>query len=323
MLNGMSVSVPFKSLMQLFRLPNVLMIILTQVLLRYCIVLPFLYSDAPYAISPLPDFLILVAVTVFIAMGGYVINDYFDQKTDSINRPEKQVVNRTISGRTAMRIYLILNGMAILLGFYLAWRIHTLTIALVFPFISALLYIYSARYKRELFRGNFIVAVLSACVILIVWLFEFFWMRLNAMQFVSVLAGIHWVTYVFLAYALFAFLVSMVREIIKDMEDTQGDAVAGCKTLPLVFGITVSGYVAGAVLLIMVILLGFVQIVLSRFGLYAVLWYFAGTVQSGALFVILRLVQSKDKRDFHLLSNLCKMIMLAGILSMVVVFFTH
>lgn len=323
MLNGMSVSVIFKSLMQLFRLPNVLMIILTQVLLRYCIVLPFLYADAPDAISPLPDFLILVAVTVFIAMGGYVINDYFDQKTDSINRPERQVVNRTISGQAAIQIHLILNGIAILLGFYLAWRIHTLTIALVFPFISALLWIYSARYKRELFWGNFIVAVLSACVILIVWLFEFFWMRLNAVQFVSVIAGIHSVTNVFLAYALFAFLVSMVREIIKDIEDAPGDAVVGCKTLPLVFGVAVSGYVAGAILVVMIFLLGFVQVILYRFGLFVVLWYFAGTVQSLAMFVVLRLAKASDKRDFHLLSNICKMIMLAGILSMVVVFFTH
>jgi 4-hydroxybenzoate polyprenyltransferase len=323
MLTGTSMSVVLKALMQLFRLPNVLMIILIQFLLRYCIVLPFLYADAPDAISPLPDFLILVAVTVFIAIGGYVINDYFDQKTDSINRPEKQVVNRTVSGQTALQIHLILNGIAILLGFYLAWRIHSLTMALVFPFISALLWIYSSRYKRELFWGNFIVAVLSACVILIVWLFEFFWMRLNAMQFVSVLAGIKGVTNVFLAYALFAFLVSMAREIIKDMEDISGDAVVGCKTLPLVYGITVSRYISAGILAVLIILLFWVQLILYRLGLFVVLGYFAVTVQPGAFFVIIKLFQARDKRDFHLLSNFCKMIMLAGILSMVVVFFTY
>jgi 4-hydroxybenzoate polyprenyltransferase len=284
--------------------------------LRYCVVLPFLYSDAPGSISPWPLFLILIAATVLIAIGGYVINDYFDVKIDSINRPGKLVVNKLISGHTAIKLHMILNGIAILLGFYLAWQIKVISFGLVFPFISGLLWIYSAKYKRMLFWGNFIVSGLSAFVILIVWLFEFFWLRMNAVQFVDVINDMSWVTRVFLGYASFAFLVSMVREIIKDMEDADGDAVVGCKTLPLVLGIKYTKIIVGAILLVTIFLLGYAQIILYRLSLNMLFWYFMFTVQSGAVYLLVKLFFAREKEDYHYLSSLCKMIMVAGILSM-------
>ena len=131
------ISVPnLRVLLQLMRLPNVLIIILTQLLLRYCVIEPNLYSESREAISPITDFLILILVTVLIAVGGYVINDYFDVKIDRINRPERMVINKLISGHTAIKLHIILNGIAMVLGFYLAWRIKAISFGLVFPFIS-------------------------------------------------------------------------------------------------------------------------------------------------------------------------------------------
>jgi 4-hydroxybenzoate polyprenyltransferase len=309
-----------KAVMQLIRLPNVLIIILTQVLLRYCIIIPLVYPDNPGAVAPLADFLVLVAVTVLMAIGGYVINDYFDVKIDSINRPDKQVVDKLISPRGTIKLHIILNLAAILLGFYLSFRVKAVSFGLIFPFISGLLWLYSAKYKRMLFWGNFIVSALSAFVILIVWLYEFFWLRLNASSFADSINVVRWVSYVFLGYALFAFLTSAVREIIKDMEDIEGDITYGCKTLPLVIGIKNTRYVVAFIVVATILLLGYAQLILYRLGLMMVFWYFLITVQAGAVYLMANLFVAKDKPDFHFLSNLCKLIMVAGILSMEIIF---
>ena len=147
-----------------------LIIVFTQILLRYCIIEPFIYAKAPSSVSSLPDFAMLVLATMLLAVGGYVINDYFDVMTDRINRPDKLVVNKLISSRAAIKLHILLNGVAILLGFYLAYRIKALSFGFLFPFLSGLLWIYSAKYKRKVFWGNFIIAGMTACVILIIWL---------------------------------------------------------------------------------------------------------------------------------------------------------
>ena len=309
-----------KGVMQLVRLPNVLIIILTQLLLRYCIIIPLLYSDNAGLVIPLTDFLILVAVTVLIAIGGYVINDYFDVKIDRINRPGKLVINKLISPRGAIKLHIILNVIAMILGFYLAWRVKAISFGVIFPFLSGVLWIYSAKYKRMLFWGNFIVSSLSAFVILIVWLFEFFWLRLNAMLFADMIPAIHWVNSIFLGYALFAFLVSLVREIIKDMEDTEGDITFGCKTLPLVAGMHFTRYILAGIILVTILLLGYAQVILYRLNLMMVFWYFLVTVLPGTIYLLVKLFKARDKQEFHFLSNLCKLIMVAGILSMEIIF---
>ncbi|MEI7897591.1 MAG: geranylgeranylglycerol-phosphate geranylgeranyltransferase [bacterium] len=321
--SGFSFISVIRSLAQLVRLPNVLIIILTQVLLRYCIIKQYLFPGMQDAVSPLPDFLLLVLLTVLIAVGGYIINDYFDVKIDRVNRPDRLVVNRLIRANTAIKLHMLLNGIAILLGFYLSWRIKVLSFGLIFPFISGLLWIYSARYKRVFFWGNFIVAALSAFVILVVWLFEFFWLRMNAMLFTSVIAEIRWVTIIFIGYALFAFLVSLVREIFKDMEDAEGDALADCRTLPISLGIRNSKFICGGILLVTLVLLVYSQAILFLHNFYAVSWYFVFTVEPLTIFLLYKLFTAENKKEFHFLSSLCKLIMLAGILSMLVIFISN
>ncbi|MCK9219430.1 MAG: geranylgeranylglycerol-phosphate geranylgeranyltransferase [Bacteroidales bacterium] len=305
------------------RIPNLLIIILTQFLLRYCIVQPFLYSQNPDAISPLPDFVILVITTLLIAIGGYVINDYFDRQIDAINRPDKIVVDRLITARGAIKLHIILNCIAILFGFYLAFRIKALTFGLIFPFISGLLWIYSAKYKRVLFWGNFIVSALSAFVILIIWLYEFFWLRLNAPIFANNLPTLIWVSKVFLIYTFFAFLITLVREIIKDMEDFIGDKTYDCRTIPIVFGLNISKYIIAVIILATILVLAYGQLILFRLNWNMVFWYFMLTVQLPAIYLFVKLFLAKEKADYHFLSSLCKLIMVAGVLSLEIIFITN
>ncbi|MEI7982040.1 MAG: geranylgeranylglycerol-phosphate geranylgeranyltransferase [Bacteroidota bacterium] len=305
-----------KAVARLIRLPNLLIIILTQYLFRYCILTPFIYSGSPASISTFIDFSLLVLVTLLIAIGGYVINDYFDIKIDRINRPDKLAINRIISPRGTIKLHMMLNTIAILIGFYLSYRIRTLSFGIIFPFISGLLWIYSAKYKRVLIWGNLIVSALSAFVIMIVWLFEFFWIRMSPGIFATVIPNLPWVTKIFFAYSLFAFLVSLFREIIKDMEDFGGDKPNDCRTLPVVAGMRISTIIVAVLIIFTIILLAYGQILLFRLELKLLFWYFMVTVQLPAVYLFVKLFRAKEKSDYHFLSLMSKFIMITGILSL-------
>ncbi|MEI6456198.1 MAG: geranylgeranylglycerol-phosphate geranylgeranyltransferase [bacterium] len=317
---GTDITAKLKSIAQLIRLPNILLIILTQFLLRYSILVPFLYQGDSDQLSGVLDFSILVLTTVLITIGGYVINDYFDLKIDQINKPEKLVVNKLISQRQAIKLHLILNGIAIILGFYLAFRVRVIAFGLIFPVITGLLWFYSAKYKSLLVWGNLIVALLSSLVVLIVWLFEFFTLKVDAERFLLVVGNFSWVTRLFLIYALFSFLVSFIREIIKDVEDWKGDETFGCRTLPVVLGLKGSKWIVAGLTIITMIFLGRWQIIFFRLEFNMVFWYFMIAVQLPTLYLLLKLITAREKGEFHFLSNLCKVIMLAGILSMQILY---
>jgi 4-hydroxybenzoate polyprenyltransferase len=304
---------------RLIRFPNLLIILLTQLLLRFTILEPFLYGDTGADPSSFMDFSILVLVTLLIASGGYVINDYFDVKIDAVNKPDKMIIDRQVSARGAIAIHLVINGIATLLGFFLAWRIHSLAFGLIFPFIAVLLWFYSASYKRTFLWGNIIVAFLTAFVILIVWLFEFFHLRLDAESFGLVVQKLKGVTRIFLAYAVFAFLVSLLREIIKDMEDWEGDEKFGCRTLPLVIGLKRSKAVVVALTLLNMALLGYGMAILCRLHFMWAFWYFLALVQIPVLYLIYSVLRAQDKNGYHFASSLTKLIMLTGLLSMQVI----
>ena len=311
------------ALTQLVRLPNLLMIILSMVLLRYCILVPFIYHGTVAQLSPNTDFIVLMLITLLLAIGGYVINDYFDVKIDTINRPDRMVVNRFITPRNAIKYHMILNGIAILMGFYLSFRIRTISFGFIFPFISGLLWIYSAKYKRVLLWGNIIVSMLSAFVILVVLFYEFFWLRNHPMIFAGNLSQLGWVSLIFAGYALFAFLISMIREIIKDMEDMEGDEKFDCRTIPVVLGVMTSRWIVSILIIGAIVLLGWAQVILFRLDMMMVFWYFLVTVQLPALYLIFKLFSAKEQDDYHFLSSLTKVIMVAGILSMEIIYISN
>jgi 4-hydroxybenzoate polyprenyltransferase len=300
----------------LVRLPNILIIILTQFLLRYGVLRTFLFAGNSAMMSGLPDFLLLVLATILIAAGGYIINDYFDVRIDEVNKPEKRIIGRVISSRNAMILYIILTTGAIVSGAFVAFHIRSLNFGLLFPSIAVLLWLYSARYKRSFLWGNLIVAFLSALVIIIIWLFEFLNLRLNPENFSALLTNFKAVNQFIIAYGLFAFLTSLFREIIKDVEDLPGDKESSSRSLPLTVGIRNTKYIIAFLIVLTITLLIYWQVVVYRLDLTAVFWYLLLVVQFPFLYLLYKLAKAIDKEDYHYLSNVSKMIMLAGILSM-------
>jgi 4-hydroxybenzoate polyprenyltransferase len=268
------------------------------------------------------DFLLLVFAIVLLAAGGYIINDIFDLQIDRINKPDQLIVENSISERKANIIYVIMNIVAVLIGIYLGYKVGSISLGLSFLVCIAIFYFYSLKYKRLFLWGNFVVAFLGGFLLIVVWLFEFFAIRKNSIVFTEGLS-IYWtITYFIFAYALFSFIISLIREFIKDIEDLEGDSKWGCTTLPVVVGVENTKKISAAIAVFAVCLLAFFQIKLKDMDL----GYFAGilmiTVQLPFLFLAYKIWTAKEQADYHFISNLSKIIMVIGILSMFAVYYS-
>ncbi|WP_266203885.1 geranylgeranylglycerol-phosphate geranylgeranyltransferase [Pontibacter kalidii] len=276
-----------RHILELIRARNLVMIVLSQALVQACLLAPELEWHR------LQDgrFWLLVLSTVCIAAAGYIINDYYDVKIDAINKPGRLLVGRLIRRRRAMFAHLILSGTGVLMGLLLSIPVALINLGAVL-----LLWGYSARLKKMLLIGNVVIALLSASMLLVVAVYAD---QLNRIT---------------LGYALFAFLISLIREIIKDIEDMKGDASFECRTLPIVAGMR------GAKLVLYPLIVAFqvfVTVVILHpasngiFDAYMVL-----LVLLPSAWLVVKLVRADRKRDFTYLSNLNKLIMFSGILSM-------
>jgi 4-hydroxybenzoate polyprenyltransferase len=312
-----------RGIARFIRLPNLVIVVLIEILLRYGILKPILFSGQTEYMTSLPDFIIFIITTLLLAIGGYVINDYFDQKIDRVNRPDQIVVSRMVAPRMAMKIHILVNTIAVILGFYLAYRIQSIWFGLLFPCGALFFWFYSARWKQMLVWKNLIVAFISASLIMLVLLFEFFHLRLFPDYFSSVIITLSGIFWIFLAYAVFAFLVSLFREIVKDIEDLKGDEQFGTRSLPSVFGIGWSKMVVTTLIVITMGLLAYVQVVIYQLGLEMLFWYCVLTVQLPSLLMIIIVLRAKKKEDFRFASGLAKLIMFTGILSLLVVYLTY
>jgi 4-hydroxybenzoate polyprenyltransferase len=306
--------IPF---LRLIRWPNLLMVAFTQSMIFY-VLIGSIYRrhDATPALGPYL-FILLVFTTVFISAAGYIINDYFDVRTDRINKPHKLVIGKSIPRRKAIKLHIIINSIVIIAGFWLSWNVGSFRLGLLFPIGVITLWFYSERFKRQILVGNLAVAVMSAMVVLVVWLFEFFALRLQPDKFMAVYTSIGLVSGMVLAYVGFAFLLTFVREIVKDVEDLEGDASTGCRTLPVVYGI---GYAKGISLVLLVVTL--LSVVFCSFWLYTHAmqvpsWYFGLFVCLPVLVNIYLVFKSRKTSDYHRISTLLKITMLAGILGLI------
>jgi 4-hydroxybenzoate polyprenyltransferase len=232
---------------------------------------------------------LLTLSTVMIAAAGYIINDYYDVKIDYINKPERVVIGKSITRRYAILYHVILSVMGILAGTICSWKIGFVNIMAVF-----LLWLYSNSLKRIAFVGNFTVALLTGLSILLV---DFLYHAVNPLVFI---------------YASFAFFMTLIREIIKDMEDLKGDNTFGCKTLPIVLGLRKTKFFIYGILA----LFGAIVVMLNHFYSALPFTYYLIFLFIPLLFLSIWLVRADMKKDFSLLSSFCKAIMLLGILSM-------
>jgi 4-hydroxybenzoate polyprenyltransferase len=265
---------------------------------------------------PWYDFVLLVFATVLIAAGGYVINDYFDIKTDLINRG-KVIVGTKIPRKQAMMWHNILNLLGVVIGFYVSWKTGYFWMGTLFLLVSGLLYFYSASYKRQFLVGNVIVAVLTAMVPMLVVLYEapflFSYYAVNALKIPALSIIFWWVG----GFAAFAFITTLTREIIKDIEDFEGDVAYGRNTIPVVIGILTTKIVTVCLIIITIEML-----CLSWYFFvsdYVTLVYLSAFVVIPLFIVIYQVIMSQSRKQLHSASRLMKIIMLTGILYSVVV----
>lgn len=302
-----------KGAIRIFRPSNLLMVAMTMYLMRWSIIKPLLgVYGLELRVSELA-FLGLVLSTVLITAAGYVINDYHDVRADQINKPDKMVVGFDISRRAAMLLHWVLSFIGFCMGATFAILYHVPWMIIIFAGAPILLWSYSIRLKHLLLAGNLAVSALTATVPLLVILFEYPLLARNYHdnpQFYpnGLIAILIWVC----VFAFFAFMINLIREIIKDAQDVEGDREAGSNTLPIAFGL---GKTRMAILLLTVftvLVLGFFFIKYLRDWIS--LTYFGVALFLPFIYLIIRTYKSTDNKDFQFLSMWVKVIMLLGLL---------
>ena len=303
-----------RALGRLVRLPNLLIIAATQVLIRHCIIQPVLSQGRFELQLPLGLFVLLVLATVFTAAGGYAINDYFDRKMDQVNKPGSLIVGRLIYPRHAMAYHLFFSISGIVMGTWVAYRTGLLFLSLTSFMATGLLWFYSTTYKRELLLGNIIVALLTAMVPFLVLVFE---LPLLARAYGSDVTPLVKILFIWVSgFSVFAFLLNMIREIVKDAEDFEGDQAYGKNTVPVVWGMTIMKRLTAVLILLTIILLAcawkfFIPQLIPL--LYFLLFLI---IPLGVVMLIV--LKGDDRKAFHTASILLKLIMAAGLVFMVV-----
>lgn len=292
--------------LRLIRWPNLVFIALTQALFYFCIYLPLFHQTAT------GKMILLVLASVFIAAAGYIINDYFDLNIDQVNKPTKNVVDRIIHRRWAIIWHMILSVSGILLT-ALAVRFSYWYLILGNITCVGLLWFYSTSLKRKLLIGNIVISLLTAWTILI--FFFAFSDPSNAFK-TSNQDSVRFFRLAFL-YGGFAFIISIIREAIKDMEDMEGDARYGCKTLPIVAGIRTTKLYTAIWIGVLVATLTILQFYVLQFGWWPSVLYAVVLVIVPLVVLLQQLQKAVRPNDFARLSSTTKWIMLAGILSMI------
>ena len=227
-----------KDIFRLVRWSNLLFLGALIWLMEKWVATPILVKAAFGEQLPAGVLWLLIFATVLIAAGGYVINDYFDIKIDRINRPDRLIVSRSISKPAAMRLSLALSGVGILCGVAAAWLVRSMTLGIVFILVPGLLWFYSSSYKRLLLVGNLTIALLAGITPLIVGMANVAQLRLLYATILPYTTLEHDLYAWLGGFALFAFLLTWIREIIKDLQDQMGDRELECHTLPIVWGET-------------------------------------------------------------------------------------
>lgn len=302
---------------RLIRWPNLVFIALTQLLFYYCILLPSLpesYSLLQYHLSASVLY-VLVTASILIAAGGYIINDYFDINIDRVNKPGKMVVEKIIYRRWAILLHIFVTTIGVALSVYVS--VKTNYIILTGNIIcTILLWFYSTTFKKKLLSGNLIISALMAWTILVLY----FAVNINFHALQNLQPGIqtamHRIYKFAVLYAGFAFIISLIREVVKDIEDMEGDAKYNCKTMPVVWGVPAAKVFVGVWI---VVLAG--GLVVMEFYVLQLGWWLSGLYCALLLilpliWVLFKFYKAQSPAEYHRVSSSIKIIILLGILSM-------
>jgi len=295
------------NVLKLIRFPNLLIIALAQILIRYGLYVPF---NATPALSDL-QFALLVVATLAITAAGYVINDIYDQEIDRINKPNSRIIGNKISEKKAHTLFMVLNVIGVGIGFYLANSIQRPVFVGFFILISILLYLYASSFKRIIVVGNLLIALLVAMSLLIVPIFD-------------LLPAITWQNQVvqtrtfllILDFAIFAFGINWIREIVKDLVDIDGDKKGGINTLPIAIGRNRTLKII--LVLTFLLLCGIVYYMYEYlYSQQYLMLYFLLFIVGPLLYLFIKTFDAKSKKRYRLMASLLKIIMLTGICAMI------
>ncbi|MFT3844140.1 MAG: geranylgeranylglycerol-phosphate geranylgeranyltransferase [Lacibacter sp.] len=301
---------------KLIRWPNLVFIALTQILFFFCVVEPVLYGDAFHISNELKElFFILCLSSVFIAAGGYAINDYFDLNIDLVNKPSRLIVDKSIGRRWAIFLHMLFSFAGVLMGFYIGLQNGNWIIGFANTGVVFLLWFYSTTFKKKLLSGNIIISFLTAWVVFVVYL-------LTVHEKVDLLHLVYpgsqqKLLRLAILYSSFAFIITLIREVVKDIEDMDGDARYGCRTMPIVWGVEFSKVFASIWMVILLVLLLIVLLYILQFKMWLAAVYNVVLLILPAAYCMSLLFKARQTHNYSVLSRWIKAVIFTGILSMV------
>lgn len=312
-----SVADKIKPYFQLLRVSNLAFMAILLYVMEKWVAVPLLHMERfPEQVSWWILTLLILSV-VLIAAGGYVINDYFDVKIDRINRPDDLIVTRVISREMAMRIFQVCTILGVLAGLATAWCAHSWNLLFVYIVIPGLLWFYSASYKRILLVGNLVVAFVSALVPMLVAMVNVDMLRFqyqDSLVHTPIVGELYlWIG----GFALFAFLLTWVREIVKDMEDIEGDCELECRSMPIVWGIPATKVVVTILLVVTMAFIGYIAYAVLPFPMVwksLTMRYIVFGLVVPIVCVVVLLWAAKNKQEYQRCQLIVKLIMFIGIL---------
>ncbi|EPR69460.1 geranylgeranylglycerol-phosphate geranylgeranyltransferase [Cyclobacterium qasimii] len=276
----------FGGFMKIIRPENLLMVAFAQLMTAF-----FLVGTTNNGLSVLQDYhlYLLIISTVILTASGYMINDYYDVKIDYVNRPQAVVIGKGMKRRMVMILHTVMNVVGIMIGLLVHPKIGAITFVAAF-----LLWLYSNSLKRLPFIGNLTVASLTG---LAIWIVGIYYQKSELL---------------IITYAIFAFFINLMREILKDIEDRNGDRKHGCKTLPIVLGFRKTKNIIFIIAFLFVAAILFVTFKINEPLLFL---YFGGLSLFFIAFMV-KIYKADRKSHFSELSTISKILMLTGILSM-------
>lgn len=290
---------------------NLIIIVLTQLLCRWSITnVPFIQTVGVHPMLNNLHFALLVLSTVLIAAGGYIVNDVVDVDIDNVNKPDKMVVSKHITEGNAMKLYFLFTILGLALGAYIAWAIELKKLVMLHVMMVAFLFFYAHFLKQKLLIGNVIVSFCTSFTILILVFFD-----LDHVHDMNESQGLIYIgTYAALvSYSLFAFLTTLMREIVKDLEDKIGDSDFDCRTVPIVWGDKVAKKIVSGLGVILILIFSLFIVLFFQNQYYKGLFVVLFCLLLPSVFFQYKLFFANEKKQYNQLSLLLKVIMVLGI----------
>ncbi len=264
-------------------------------------------------------FIMFVLGYLLLTAGGYAINDYYDIGIDEINKPQKTVLRNILPLSHGLYSYILLTTLGFIVSVYAIYLINSWKLIFVLIIVAFLYWFYSTKYKREFIIGNILVAFLAALSVSIVWLYEFFaslqnYQRALQPNLVLPLKYLKFLTDIILVYSAFAFVFTLLREIVKDIADIDGDKEFNCKTLPVVAGVNNTRIILYVLLIVTVLSLVYVLYLLWKenfiyMGVFSIILIFF------VFYIFAKLIKARERKDYIQISDTLKIIFLIGICS--------